>query len=117
MDVTHTEATPDHNKGTATIEAAENNPVQCTKDAVTDPVMTHHTGHAANHPYTAAHQVTTLRTAIDHIHTSPTDHLNIIHTKEDHAVQDCAPIRDPENHTLAGIEGPYRRTSIRLLQF
>ena len=73
--VTCTEAASDHNNGmdTATIEAAQDDPIQHTKDTVTDPTVTHHTGHTANHPQTAAHEVTTLRTAVNHIHTHPTD--------------------------------------------
>ena len=103
--VTCTEATPDHNNGmgTATTEAAQDDPIQHTKDTVTDPAMTHHTGHTTNHPHTAAHQVTALRTTVDHIHVHPTNHPNMIHTKEDHAVGDHTPIRKPENHTLKGI--------------
>ena len=98
--VTYTETTPDHNngRGKAAIGAAQNNPFQCTKDTVADPTMTHHTGHIANHPHTAAHQVTPLGIAIDHINANPTDCQNIIHTKEDHT-----PIREPKNHTLVGI--------------
>ena len=74
--VTYTEATAGHDNGmgSATIEAAQNNPIQCTKDRVTAPTMTHYTGHTANHTHTAAHQVTTLRTTVDHIHTHSTDH-------------------------------------------
>ena len=104
--VTHTEATPDHSNemGMATIEAAQDDPIQHTEDTVTDPTMTHHTDHTTNHPYTTVHQDTALKTAVDHIHAHPTDHWNINHTKEDPTVQDCTPIREPENHTLAGIE-------------
>ena len=99
--MTCTEATPDHNNeaGTATIEAAQDNPIKPTADTVADPAMTHHTGHTANHPHTAVHQVTTLRTIVDHIHAYPTNHQSIIHTKEDHAVRDHTPIREPKNHT------------------
>ena len=103
--MTCTEATPEHNNrmGTATIGAAQDNPIQHTKDTVTDPTVTHHIGHTINHPHTAAHWVTTIRTTVDHIHTHPTDCQNIIHTKEDPAVQDCTPIRELKNYTLAGI--------------
>ena len=68
--MTCTQAAPDYNKGmgTATIEEAQDDPIQNTKDTVTDPAMTHHTGHTANHLHTTAHQVTALRTIIDHIH-------------------------------------------------
>ena len=42
--VTHTEATPDHNKGTgtATTEAAQGSPFQHTKSTATELTMTHH---------------------------------------------------------------------------
>ena len=69
--MTCTEAAPDHNNrtGTAAIEAAQdNNPIWHTEDTVTDPAMTHHTGHTANHPHITAHQVTTHRIAVDHLH-------------------------------------------------
>ena len=71
-----TEAAPDQNNGTGTavIEAAQDNPIQHTEDTVADPTMTHHTGHKANHPHTASHQVTTLRTPVDYIHAHPTEH-------------------------------------------
>ena len=113
--ITHTEAAPDCNNGMgiATIESAQDDPIQHTKATVTEPTMTHHTSHTTDHPHTAAHQVTTLRTAVGHIHAHPTDHQNIIHTTEDHTVQDYFPTRGPENHTLIGIG----RSSIRLLQF
>ena len=43
--MTCTEATPDHNNGTgtATIEAAQDNPIQHTRDTVTGHAMTLHT--------------------------------------------------------------------------
>ena len=41
--------------GTTTIKAAQDDPIQHTEDTVTDPTMTHHTGHTINHPHTAAH--------------------------------------------------------------
>ena len=96
-----TEAAPDHSKGmgTATIEAAQGNPIQHTEATVAEPIMTHHT---ADHPHTAAHQVTALGTTVDHVNAHPTDHQNIIHTTEDHAVQDHIPTREPENYTLVG---------------
>ena len=58
--MTHTEATPDHNKGrgTATIEAAQGNTIQHTEDTVIEPTMTHHINHTTDHPHTAAYQVT-----------------------------------------------------------
>ena len=70
------EAAPDCNKGigTTTIEAAQGNPIQLTEATVTEHVMTDHISHIADHPHTAAHQVTALRTAVDHIHTHHTDH-------------------------------------------
>ena len=82
--MTCTNATPDHNKGTdtATIEAAQGDPIQHTKATVTEPTMTHLTSHTADHPHTTAHQVTTLKTIVDHIHAHPTDCQNIIHTTE-----------------------------------
>ena len=103
--MTPTEATQDHNNGmgTAAIKVAQDNPTQHTNDMVTDPIKTHHTSHTTNCPHTAAHQDTTLRTAVDHTHTHPVDCQNIIHTKEDPAVYDCTPNREPENHTLVGI--------------
>ena len=74
--MTCTEAPPDHNNGTcsATIEAAQDDPIQHTDDTVTDPTMTHPTGHITNPPHTTVHQATTLRTTADHIYTHPTDH-------------------------------------------
>ena len=100
--MTCTEATPDHNNGTdtASIEAAQHYPTQHTENTVADPAMTHHN---ANHPYTAAHQLTTHRIAVDHIHTHPTDHQNITHTKEGHTVQDHTPINKSKNHALEAI--------------
>ena len=56
------------------IEADQADPIQHTGDTVTDSAMTHHTGHTTNHPYTTGHQVTTLKTTVDHIHIHPTDH-------------------------------------------
>ena len=99
--VTHTEAAPDHNNGTgsATIEAAQDDPIQHIEDIVADPVMTHHTDHTANPLYTPAHQATALRATADHNHAHPTEHQNILHTKGNHAVWDPTPIREPENHT------------------
>ena len=81
------EATLDHNKGmgTATIEAAQGNPIQHTKATVAEPAMTHHTSHIADHPHTTANQVTTLRTTVDHIHINSIYHQNITDTKEDHS--------------------------------
>ena len=100
--MTCTEVAPDCNKGmgTATIEAGQGIPIQYTEATVTEPTLTYHTSHTADHPHIAAHQVTPLRTAVDHVHTHPTDHQNIIHTTEDHAVQDHTTTREPKNHTL-----------------
>ena len=97
--MTCTEAAPDHNKGMGTdaIEAAQGNPIQHTKATAAEPAMTHYTGH------TTAHQVTTLRTAVGHIHIHPTDHQSIFHTREDHTVHDHSPTKGPKNHTLIGI--------------
>ena len=89
--------------GTATTEAAQDDPIQHSEAKVTEPTMTHHTSHTADHPYTAAHQFTTLRTAVDHIHVHPIDHQNMPHTKEEHAVQGHTLIRKPENYIQKGI--------------
>ena len=99
--MTCTEAAPDHNNGTgsATIEATQDNSIQYTKDIVTGSTMTHHTDQTANHPHTTACQATTLRITADHIHAYPMNHQSIISTKEDHAIQDYTPIREPRNHT------------------
>ena len=104
--MTCTEAAPDCNKGTgtATTEAAKGNPIQYTKGTITEPTMTCLTSHTADHPHTTAHQITALRMTVDHNHAHPTDHQNIIHTTEAHAVQDHIPNREPENHTLVGME-------------
>ena len=74
--MTHTETAPYHNNGTgiATIEAAQDDPIQHTKATVTDPTLTPHTGHTADHLCAAAHRVTALRTTAGHIHNHPTDH-------------------------------------------
>ena len=52
--VTCTEATPDHNngKGTATIAAPQDNPIQHTGDTVTGHAVIHHTHHTTNLPHT-----------------------------------------------------------------
>ena len=94
-----TEAAPDDNKGkgTATIEAAQGCPIQHTKATVTEPTMTCLTGHTAEHTHTTDHQVTALRTTVDHIHTHPTN--CVIHTTEAYAVQDHTPTRKPKNYT------------------
>ena len=57
------EVAPDHNNGTgsATIEAAQDNSIQHTKDTVAGPAMTLHTSHTTNPTQTAAHQATTLK--------------------------------------------------------
>ena len=61
--MTCTEAAPYHNNGTgsAAIEAAQDDPIQHTEDTVAGPTITHHIGHTANPPHTAAHQASTLR--------------------------------------------------------
>ena len=94
--VTCTKATPDHNNrtGTATIEAAQDDPIQHTEDTVRGPAMTHHTGHTANPPHTTAHQATALRITVDHTYDHLTDHQSIVHTKKDHTVQDHTPARE-----------------------
>ena len=73
---TCTEAALDHNKGmgTATIEAAQGDPIQHTQATVTEPAMTHHTNHTTDHSITAAHLVTILRATVGHIHAHPTNH-------------------------------------------
>ena len=70
------QATLAHNNrtGTATIEAAQDNPIQHTDNTVEDAAMTHHTSHTANPLHTTAHQATTVRTTVDHIHTHPTEY-------------------------------------------
>ena len=87
---------PDHSLGIADITA----PAEVT---AAEPTMTHHTGLTADNPHTAAHWVTTLRTAVGHIHIHPIDHQNIFHTTEDHTVQDHTPTKGPKNHTFIGI--------------
>ena len=54
--MTCTEATSDHNSGmgTATMEAAQDIPIQHTKDTVANPAMTHHTSHTTNHQHTTS---------------------------------------------------------------
>ena len=86
--MTYTGAIPDHNKGTGTttIEPAQDDLIQHTENTVTEPTMTHHTGHTVDHPHTTATQDTTLRTTADHTHIHPIDHQNIPHIKEDHTV-------------------------------
>ena len=88
--MTCTEATPNHNKGmgTATIEAAQGNPIQHTEATIAEPTVTCLTGHTPDHWYTTAHQVTILRTTVDHVCTHPTDQQNIIPITEAHTVQD-----------------------------
>ena len=60
--------------GKATIEAAQGDPIQHTKATVAEATMTHHGSHTTDHPHTAAYQVTTCRTAVDHIHIHSMDH-------------------------------------------
>ena len=66
--------------------------------------MTCLASHTTDHPHTAAHQVTALRTTVDHVQAHPTDQQNIIHTTEAHTVQDHTPTWEPKNHILEGIE-------------
>ena len=96
-----TEAAPNHSNGTdtTTIEAAQDVPIQHTKDTATGPAVTHHTGHTANPLHTAAHWVTTLRIIVDHVHDYPINHQSIVYTKKDHTVQDHAPTRETESPT------------------
>ena len=71
-----TEAAEDHNKGMGTdaIEAAQGDPIQYNEATATEHAMTHCTNHIADHPHTAACQVTILRTTVDHIHAHHIDH-------------------------------------------
>ena len=70
-----TEAAPDHNKGTgtATIEAAQDDPIQLAGDTVTGHFIIHHTEHTANPAHSTAQQATALRITVDHIHNIPTN--------------------------------------------
>ena len=77
--------------GTAAIEAAQGNPIQHTEATVAEPAVKHLTGHTTDHPHTAAHQVTTLRTAVDHVHVHPIGYQIIIPTTEDHTVPEHTP--------------------------
>ena len=88
--MTYTEAAPNHNNGTgpATIETAQDDPIQYTEYTAADPAMTHHTSHTTNPTHTTPHQATTPRITIDHTHDHPTDHQIIVHTGKDHTVQD-----------------------------
>ena len=74
--VTCTETASDHNNGTgtATIKAAQDDPIHHTEDAATGPAMSHHTGETINPPHTAACQASTLRITVDDTHVQPTDH-------------------------------------------
>ena len=91
--MTCTEATPNHKNrtGTATIDAAQDDPIQHTDDTAAGPTITHYTGHTANPPHATACQATTPRIAVDHTHEHPTNHQSIVHTKTDNAVQDYTP--------------------------
>ena len=66
---------PDHNNGTGRTarEEAQDDPIQHTEDTTMGPAMTHHTGHTANPPDTAAHQATALRITVNHTHNCLTD--------------------------------------------
>ena len=89
--MTCTEVTPDcsNETDTAAIEAAQDDPLHHTRGTATGPTMIHHTGHTKHLPNTAAlqtttpetavehttaHQATTLKIIVDHIH----DHLPIV---------------------------------------
>ena len=107
--VTCTEAAPYHSNrtGTATIEAAQDDPIQHTEDTATGHAMTHHTGHTANPLHTTPHQVNALRIILDQIHNYPTNfHSNyptnfhsIAHTKRDHTVWDHTPTKETKSPT------------------
>ena len=101
-----TEAAQNHSNrtGTTTIEAAPDDPIQHTENTATSPAMTNHTSHTTNPPHTAASQATTLRIAVDHTHDQPTDHWNIVHTKNDHAVQDHTSARETKSPTWGRIK-------------
>ena len=73
--MTCTEPAPNHNKGTgtATIEAAQDDPIQHTEDTAAGPTVTHHTGHTLNPQYITAPQAMALRIAEGHTHDHPTD--------------------------------------------
>ena len=90
--------------GTTAIEASQGNSIQHTKATVSEPTLTCLTDHTTDHPHTAAHQVTVLMTAVDHIHAHPTNHQNIFHTTEAHTVQDLTPTKEPKDHIVVGIE-------------
>ena len=98
---TCTEAASNHNNGTgtSTIEAAQDDPIQQTRDTAASPTMTHHTSYTANPPHTTAHQATTLRITVDHTHDQPTNHQSIVHTIKDHTVQNHIPTRETESPT------------------
>ena len=104
--MTYTEAAPDCNKGmgTAAKEAAQGYPIQYSEAKFAEPNVTHHTDHTADHPHTAAHQVTILRTVVYQIHAYPTNHQNVIYTTEAHTAQGHTPTWEPRNHTFIGIE-------------
>ena len=102
--MTCTEATSDQSNetDTAIIEAAQDSPIQHTRDMATDPTVTHCTGHTAHLPHTAAlqtttlkitvdqitaHQATTLKIAVVYTYYHPTNHQSIDHTKKDHTAQ------------------------------
>ena len=103
--VTCTEVSPDYNNGTgtATIEAAQADPIPQTGDTVTGNTMICHTGHTTNNPHTVALQATTLRITVHHIHDLPTKFQNTVHTKRDHAVQDHTPTKETKGLIVGGV--------------
>ena len=86
--MTCTEAIADHNNGTGTItiEAAQHDPIQHTKDTVTGHAMTYQTSHTASPPHTAAHQATNLRITVD----CPNDHLTHHQNYSPHQQESCS---------------------------
>ena len=71
--VTCVEAAHNHNNGTgtATVEAAQDDPIQHTKDTATGSAVMHHTCHTTNPLHTAACQATILRITVITFMTTP----------------------------------------------
>ena len=111
--MTCTEAVPDHRTetDTAAIEVAQDSSTPYTGDIVTDPAVTHPTGHtthiaviqtttletAAEHR--ATYQAATLETTVDPSHDHPTNHQSIALTKRDLAAQYHIPIMETTSPT------------------
>ena len=102
--MTCTEATLDNNRtDTATIEVAQNNPIQHTRDPLPGHTVIHHTSHITSSPHTQAHQATALRIAVDLIHDLPTNHQNIVHTIKDNTVGDHTPTKETKRFSIGGV--------------